>query len=139
MRRRNWILTRMPTITGRSGSPKIGSCAATRKTISGRWGRPALVVPARRYTSICAARMSGKSWMESHWSMKAIRRSSKSGTMCSWNSTARPMVHWSHCRRNTWTPAWASSDFAWRCRGRLPTTIPTCSCRPSALSRKPQE
>lgn len=63
----------------------------------------------------------------------------RSGTWCSSSTLAKRTAALRTSPVSTSTPAWASSVSLPFCRGKLPTTILTCSCLFLKLSEQPPE
>ncbi len=84
-----------------AGCRRRRSASWARTTTSGRWATPARAAAARRSTTsgarICPAPPRQPAAAAAAWSATATA-SSRSGTTCSWSSTARPTARCCRCR-----------------------------------------
>ena len=132
-----WRPTTRPKVCGRSARtcPPSASCAAGRRTTSGRWGRRDRAAPVRNCTTTSAT-------IPQHRRGPRVSRASKrvpvdtwrSGTSSSFSSTANKEAGCSRCRPSTLTRAWGSSAFAAFSKARIATTRPMCSYPSSTAS-----
>ena len=105
--------------SGYSFYPKIESFLAVQRIISGKWETLVLAVPVVRYTTI---ELVGE--MQHTWLTPMIRMSSKSGTLCLFNTIANQMV--SSCYRiSTSTQGWVLNVSSVFSRTSHPTTTST--------------